>query len=774
MVAAVPIAVIAHDLEGYILAWNQAAERDFGWREDEVLGKPNPLIPPEGREEFLGLLSAANAGLPLPGPIERHPLRRDGSRSFCRLTLAPLTGADGTIHGLVAFLSDVAEQRRTESALRDADERFRLIAHATSDVLWDWDVPTGTIWWSDGLERLFGYTKDQVGPTVAWWTERIHPDERERVITEVDRALAGTPDLWIIEYNMLRADGRYCPVEDRLCIVRDNSGRATRVVSAMVDIRDRRRSEDLVRRGDERQREAARHLQDILDTMFVFVGILSPDGTVREINRAPADAAGIDRNDLLGHRLPDTYSWCYSTLVQERLRTSLRRVALGLTVREEVELRVRHDGRITVDLTLAPLWDSQGHVHQIVASAIDVTARKRAEHDRHEMEKKILHVQKLESLGVLAGGIAHDFNNLLMGMLGNASVALRLLDPEAPAPARSAVADIETTARRAAELTRQMLDYSGKGKFVSEVLDLSELAREMVALLSTVISKSTTVRFELLPELPPIRADAAQIRQVIVNLVTNASDALADAPGTLTVRTGVMDASRDYLKSTYVDEELPAGEYVYLEVQDTGCGMDAVTRARIFDPFYTTKFTGRGLGLATVLGIIRGHHGAIEVRSEPAVGTSMIALFPRVHEKLPQKHTSPTTRLAKRSWQGKVLLVDDEAIVQKVARRMLEAFGFTVLTANDGRQAIDLFLETRPVVVVLMDLTMPTMGGLEAMKELRRLDPSVRVLLTSGYTEEEVTHRTEGTTASGFLQKPFRIDELHDKLCELLPSETSS
>jgi len=363
----------------------------------------------------------------------------------------------------------------------------------------------------------------------------------------------------------------------------------------------------------------------------------------------------------------------------------------------------------------------------------ELIERKRAEEERRRLESQIQHAQKLESLGVLAGGIAHDFNNLLTGMLGHAALALQKLPPDAPAV--NNIRQVETAAQRAAGLTRQMLAYSGKGQFVVEVLSLSSLVGAIARLLETVISKKAMLRFRLARDMPPVEADPGQIRQVVMNLVTNASDALGDGKGYITLRTGVVEADREYLSETVLNDDLAAGTYAYLEVSDTGCGMDAETQKKIFDPFFSTKFPGRGLGLAAVLGIVRGHKGAIKLYSEPGVGTTFRVLFPATGKAEVVRTEEPKTEELAWSGRGLVLVVDDEEYVRLLARTILEEAGFVVKTARNGREGIDLYRENAgEVVAVLLDMTMPVMNGEETFKELKKLDAQARVILSSGYS----------------------------------------
>jgi len=388
----------------------------------------------------------------------------------------------------------------------------------------------------------------------------------------------------------------------------------------------------------------------------------------------------------------------------------------------------------------------------------DISRRKAAESERNRLVERIQQAQKLESLGVLAGGIAHDFNNLLMGVLGNAGLALTKLSPESPG--RAHIQKVEVAARRAAELTNQMLAYSGRGRFVVEPLDLSRMVDEMAHLLDAVISKKAILKYDFHRDIPRVECDAAQVRQVVMNLITNASDAIGDRSGVITLTTGVLKADRAYLSDTYMDWDLDEGYYVFLEVSDTGCGMDEEIRKRIFDPFFTTRFTGRGLGLAAVLGIVRGHGGAIKVYSEPGRGTTMKVLLPAASKPEEVKLVEPI-RDGDWTGEGLVLLVDDEEIVRETAKMVLESVGFDVLLAEDGRECVELFRRRADQVkVVLLDMTMPHMGGEEAFTELRRIRGDVRVVLSSGYNEQEATSSFNGKGLAGFIQKPYGPEKL--------------
>jgi PAS domain S-box-containing protein len=375
------------------------------------------------------------------------------------------------------------------------------------------------------------------------------------------------------------------------------------------------------------------------------------------------------------------------------------------------------------------------------------SARREAE----ASEARTRHVQKLESIGVLAGGIAHDFNNLLHVVLGNADLA-RLHLPEASV-AREHLDEVVRATQRAAELTQQLLAYSGRGAVETRQLNLSDEVRDMATLLRTAISKQAGLVWDLATDLPAISADPTQVRQIVMNLITNASDALGDASGAITLRTGRADDPR-------------AGsdphDFVFLEVTDTGCGMDTGTLQRIFDPFFSTKFSGRGLGLAAVMGIVETHQGHIRIRTAPGEGTTFRILFPAVGDLAPDAERPRSSGV---DWRGRgtVLLAEDEEGVREVVGRMMERMGFRVLPAQDGVAALEaLERNGDTVTAVLLDVSMPRMGGSEVLRRIRQRRPELPVILMSGYTEQEVASKllNGDQAATGFLQKPFLPEDL--------------
>jgi signal transduction histidine kinase/CheY-like chemotaxis protein len=405
--------------------------------------------------------------------------------------------------------------------------------------------------------------------------------------------------------------------------------------------------------------------------------------------------------------------------------------------------------------TLAPyLTTCAGIVHAFQTER----ERHRAEEERRKLEQQLLQVQKLESLGVLAGGIAHDFNNLLTGILGNANLA-KYDVPEGTETYES-LEYIERAAHRAADLCRQLLAYSGRGRLQVEPLDLSALVVDMVELLEVSLSKKCKLTLALGDALPLVTADATQLRQVIMNLITNASESVGNERGTVTITTGTRTCSREMLRATYLRDDLPAGTYAFVEVRDTGSGMDPETQARIFDPFFTSKFSGRGLGLAALLGIVRSHGGAIELESTPGHGTRFRVYLPTCAE-------APTTPSVDRAApgleqrSGRVLVVDDEEEVRTFARRALQRHGFDVIVAENGERALEVLSECDgDVSVVLLDLLMPELSGEEVFQELQKRYPGTPVVLSSGYTEDDAVPRMTEAGLASFLPKPYRTQAL--------------
>ncbi len=506
------------------------------------------------------------------------------------------------------------------------------------------------------------------------------------------------------------------------------------------------------RHGEIRLRESEQRFRAFYEAAFEGVGI-SEQGTIIDVNERFGQLVGYSRDELIGMRVFDLVAPPDRELVATNIRN-------GYNEPYEHRLLCRDGSLVEIEVCGRAI-QYLGRNCRITAIH-DISGHKRAERDRRDFEAQLRQAQKLESLGVLAGGIAHDFNNLLMGMMGNAELALAHL------PARESganyVREILKAVRRAADLTRQMLAYSGRGKLVVEALDLNALIHDLHSLLSSAIPRKVSLRLVLAPNLPLLIGDATQLRQIVLNLVTNAAEAIGAHSGRVAVHTAVCPA-----------EQLPSGHdldgtraHVLLEVSDTGCGMDAVTLAKVFDPFFTTKFAGRGLGLAAVQGIVRAHNGAVQIESTLEEGTAFRLWFPSAprEEAMALQEVEPE-RAAWRG-QGVILLADDEETVREVAADALDWMGFSVLTARDGAEALEIFRNHDEIACVLLDLNMPVMDGIEAFEEMHKLRPQVPVVLSSGYCEQDSEDPERRKGVAGFIQKPYELAALKSTLRSVL------
>lgn len=383
-----------------------------------------------------------------------------------------------------------------------------------------------------------------------------------------------------------------------------------------------------------------------------------------------------------------------------------------------------------------------------------ISEHEKTERERQDLERQLLQAQKTEGVGLLAGGIAHDYNNILTGILGNAKLAMD--DLPADSPVRETIQQIEYGASRAAYLTDQLLTYGGESATQTQVLDLSRLVRDMAGLMEVAVSKSIELKLNLEADLPAIQADMGQLRHVVLNLVTNASEALEDQRGTVAVRTGTRECSAEYLEAGFNDDPLEPGQYVYVSVDDTGPGMDEETLARICDPFFSTKFPGRGLGLSAVLGIVRGHGGTLRVESQLSAGTRVMVLLPIATDLAPEEAVTSEGKTG-----DAVLIVDDEELVRRVAANILGRAGYHVIEAESGESALEAYHEHANVVTdVLLDLTLPGLNGDAVLQELRQLNPALHIAVASGKATTEIID-VLGTDANvPIIRKPYRPDDL--------------
>ena len=513
-------------------------------------------------------------------------------------------------------------------------------------------------------------------------------------------------------------------------------------------------------------REREQQLSEILNLSMDAVISMDQDQRIILFNGGAERIFGYASQEVIGHPLDILLPEATREIHRHHLKNFSQDPQKFRPMGERTEVSgLRKNGEVfPAEASISKLYLKDKIVFTVYLR--DITLRIQAEEERKKLELGIQQTQRLESLGVLAGGIAHDFNNLLLGIMGNSELAKDLLSRSSPALEN--LEGIDRAARQAADLCRQMLAYSGKGRFIIEAFNLNELVEDMAHLMEASISKTAILKFSFADNLPAITGDVTQIRQVILNLIVNASEAIGEKSGVINFATSAIDCNRKYLSETFLDDELAEGLYVSLEVSDTGQGMDEETMGKIFDPFFSTKFTGRGLGLAALLGIVRGHKGAVRVYSELNRGTTFKLLFPAS-----EKAAVPLAEQAEErsDWKGSgtVLIIDDEETIRAVTKQMLEMMGFSVLTANDGRAGLVVYQDRMDdIVCVLLDLTMPHMGGEETLRQLRQIRGKISVILSSGYNEQEVMERFSGKQVTGFIQKPYSSSTLKEKLRDVL------
>jgi len=723
---------------------NQACLNMFGCASKEEFLKFSPagLSPefqPDGMESksaaFMHIETALKQG---SDSFEWTHQRMDGSEFPTSIQLSSIH-MDGHTE-LQAVVTDLSEIKAAEQIRLESEVKFRnLIGFFPSGI--GVNVGGMLVYANAALTKMLGYeSPDDI--TGEKMLNYVHPDDWDLAVRRKRQVDETGQPVKEIEERFLRKNG-----ETLIAAVSSEPIMFGQEQAVLVVIRDI--SE--LKHSQERMTLLTQAIEQSTEPMM----ILDAQGVVEYCNRAAAEMYAQTPSDMIGRAAAELRGGSVGDHIYDDIISSIQR---GENWEGELSLQIGLDIRM-VARRVSPVFDATGDVaHQIVVDR-DIT-------EERKQQEKMEHVQRLESLGVLAGGIAHDFNNLLTAIMGHAALARS--QSGAMDAANQHLAAIEDTSQRAADLCKQMLAYSGKGRFVVQAVNLSELVEEMVRLLEVSIHKSVVIRYALASSLPAIEADLAQMQQVIMNIVINANEAIGEHSGNIMMSTDQIQIDRNYLDNVYIQEEqLAPGRYVCLEVSDTGCGMNEETKQRLFEPFFTTKFTGRGLGMSAILGIVRGHHGAIKVYSEVGKGTTIKLLFPAVEQDAislkgeKQEHDVRGT--------GTVLVVDDEEGIREVATMILEDAGYQTFTAVDGLDAIEqLQCHLNEIDCVLLDMTMPRMGGEEAFTEMRRIRPDIKVLLCSGYNQQTATQRFTGKGLAGFVQKPYMPDVLLAKISDVI------
>ncbi|EDY20690.1 PAS/PAC sensor hybrid histidine kinase [Chthoniobacter flavus Ellin428] len=772
-----------------ILDWNAGAERSFGWSRGEVLGQPlhavhRPMAA-SGTDGTLGAI-VQQVGR-WNGTVQF--VRKDGTAAMCEVVGIPLLDSDGNTRGTLFLHAEpvapesaaveeepILEATPTTLAVNQQlrDERFllRKLIDAVPDPIFCKDREGRYLLRNAADLKMFEVPNQ--GPAIGHDVFELPGLKAHADIYYAD-------DMEVVKTGKAvinREEPFETPMGERGWFLtskfplQDESGEVIGLVGIARNVTD-------VKRATEELRAAQLRLIDHVENSPLAVVEWGPDFRVTRWAGQAEHMFGWRADEVVGKHLGD-WPFVYPDEM-ERVGEIVQRLLDGTDYRNTCQYRnLTKLGRILhCSWQNSVLHDVAGKTVSILSLVQDVTDRvlaeqlnKKATTEKQLLERKLQESQKLESLGVLAGGIAHDFNNLLTGVLGNASLA-RMDLPE-DSPVQPYLQQIEAAAARAADLCKQMLAYSGKGRFVVNRLDINALIEDTTRLLQVSISKRAVMKFNLSPGLPVVLGDATQLRQVVMNLVINASEAISDKSGFIGITTGLTRADRAYLSGAFFARDLPEGDYVSLEISDNGGGMSQEVLEKIFDPFFTTKFTGRGLGLAAVLGIVRGHNGALKVFSEEGWGTTFKILLPCA-EGVAEELTAAMPGTEGWTGSGRVLVVDDEETVRVTTARMLEACGFTTKLADHGRTGVEEFsADPDGYTLIMLDLTMPHMDGDEAFRLIRELRPSARVLLMSGFNEQEAIARFTGKGLAGFIQKPFTFPTLREKLQEIFPAQPAA
>jgi PAS domain S-box-containing protein len=717
--------------------------------------------------------------------------------------------------GVSVYFRDITDEKRASEALRESEERYRLLSKATNNVIWDWDMVSGDVVWDEAICSVFNLKTEDVGYTIAWWSDHIHPEDLSRVRANIHKVIDDGGKSWSDEYRFQNGDGSYATVLDCAYLTRDESGVPLRAIGAMLDLSERRKAQTQRRDADRRALTEYDRLLSRLGSLAQALGSARDLTTVYRalckfsIASAPISGLAITIHYPEKQARQAVYFWTEAE--GEVLPEDLPQIPVGdgpvgqairsgeIVVIEDYEKvvanrkqvwvgKVNHNvvrpaliapmaimGKVTGTVEIQNFAGDKYQSEHVTAMRMAANMAASAienvrllEHERQQ-DEKLQQSQKMEAIGTLAGGVAHDFNNLLTVIIGNTQLAFNKLQPADAAWPR--LVEVDKAANRAAVLTRQLLAFSRRQQMERRNIKLNDIVGETVKLLNRIIGADVEVNVKLGVKLSAVFADPAQIEQVVMNLVVNARDAMPEG-GQLTIETANITLDESYQRQyAYI---LP-GNYVELRVSDTGCGMNEATKARLFEPFFTTKDIGKGtgLGLSMVYGIVKQHDGYISVYSELGQGTTFKIFLPVVEDVV----ETPTLPVQPELIGGgeTILVAEDEEGLRHLAGDVLSELGYKVLLAKDGEEAVQVYRKNQESVdMLLLDVMMPRMGGIEAYESIRKIGGEIPLIFMTGYSPEVVQSRFVKQNLSieklglVVIQKPYSVDGLGRKIREVL------
>ncbi len=743
-------AVMITDAEGVMLWVNPAFTTTTGYTADEAIGKTPRILKSGTHTEafyrtFWKTILAGNVWR--SEFVNRH---KDGRIYYGEHTVTPVRDSSGTVTHFVGIMHDITERKRAEEQLRDAHAQLRELLDHSPAVLYALSLEGDTIiprLVSENITRMLGF---QVQETLsfAWWQTQLHPDDHERAHVSIHETLA--QGVSRTEYRMRHKDGSYRWVADERRVVRDSKGQPSELVGVWSDVTERKRAQDELHESELRFR-------GMLDNLELVSVMLDRDGSITYCNDYFLRLTGWQREEVIGASWFERF--VPPEIVDDMRKAFVKLVSDGEEIRHYTnEILTRSGQKRLLQWNNSLIYSRSGEVTGTASIAEDVT-------DRIRLEQQLLRAQRLESLGTLAGGIAHDLNNLLLPILMGVTL-LKRFDPNEAS--LKAINNIERSVRRGSELVKQVLLFARGSETSRETVQLTAVVSEIEAIITSTFPKDITLEVSIAPDLSPVTGDATQLTQVLLNLCVNARDAMPRG-GQLIISGANADIGN---RSTLMGDG-PNGPHVVLQVSDTGEGMPKEIIERIFDPFFTTKEVGKGtgLGLSTAQGIISSHGGYLEVSSTVGEGSAFTIHLParpvqQAAVVIPEETGPP-------HGNGElILIVDDDASVVSITKQTLEVFGYEVLTAEDGAQAIGVFSRRHAdIALVVTDMAMPVIDGAALIAALNRMVPGVRIIATTGNPSAASMSKIARTGVTNILTKPYTAEQLLITLAEALTGQ---
>lgn len=730
-------AVYIKDLEGRYLLANSAVTKFVKKPLSEIIGNDDTHLFPIN--EALTLMTQDQWAMAQSSPqmYEEQITTPDGVRYFLS-TKGAVHGENGAVSGLFGVARDITERKQAENDLKDSEYFFKESQRSAKIGSFKYDI-TSDYWKpSDILRSILGIDQSY-NSNFQGWVDLVHPDDREMMVQYVSDEVIAKRKPFSKEYRITRNnDGETRWVNGLGEVKCDGNGQVVMLIGTIQDITPRKQAEE--------------DLTLFFDLVPDMVCIASTEGYFKKINRAWEAVLGYTQEEMLKVPFLDLI---HPDDLSATLGEVKKQIAGESTINFINRYRCNDGSYCWLEWVTTPAMDRS----ILYAVARDITERKRAEQEKKVLEQQLLQAQKMESLGVLSGGIAHDFNNILAIITGHCYLVE--LDY---ATAGEHISAIKLAAERAAGLCRQMLTYAGKGQYVLAPLNIGKLVDEMATMLKATIRQNVVLRLNLPADIPIIKGDDNQIRQVVMNLIINASEAIGDAQGEIRISLARAEIREGQSDRDHLDLPIPPGTYVCLEVHDNGSGMDDETKQRLFEPFYTTKFSGRGLGMSATLGIITAHKGALQFSSQRGRGTTFRIFLP-LQVQVSAEHQPATQVASSERWQGggTILLAEDDDQIRMIARIMLEELGYSVIEAEDGKVALELYRKNAAEIsLVMTDIGMPVIDGYALIRELKMIKPDLPIIISSGFGDISVTTRIPREEIAGLVCKPFNFDHLRE------------